>query len=74
MAACEKCWRDAASRERSDTSKTQGEHYRDLIHERQDSPCTPEEQCGELHLIFDWESGPPRCRCGARVEPLESER
>jgi hypothetical protein len=46
MAACEKCWGDAYLRTLSDPSKEQYEHYRDLIAERKDNPCTPEQQAG----------------------------
>lgn len=35
MAACEKCWGDAYVRSLSDTSKTQYEHYKDLVMERE---------------------------------------
>jgi hypothetical protein len=37
--SCEKCWSDAYLRWMSDPSKTQAEHYKDLIDERQDNPC-----------------------------------
>lgn len=47
MGACEKCWSDAYGRMRADTSKTQTEHYMDLLEERKDNPCTPEEQAGK---------------------------
>jgi len=46
MPSCEKCWSDAFTRSRTDTSKCQAEHYQDLINERKDNPCTPEEQAG----------------------------
>ena len=42
--ACEKCWGDAYMRWMSDPSKTQAEHYRDLLDERKDSPCSEDEQ------------------------------
>lgn len=38
MASCEKCWNDAQGR---------AEDYQQLIEERRDNPCTPEEQAGE---------------------------
>ena len=44
MNACEKCWQDAYSRSLWDTSKSQSEHYSDLIRERADNPCSPDEQ------------------------------
>lgn len=47
MSACEKCWGDAYMRMRFvDPSKDQAEHYSDLIRERKDNPCTPEQQAG----------------------------
>jgi len=39
---CEKCWADAYLRQMSDPSKLQVEHYRDLIEERKNNPCVPE--------------------------------
>ena len=38
MASCEKCWSDAHGC---------AEDYQQLIEERRDNPCTPEEQAGE---------------------------
>lgn len=35
--------------------------------------CTPEQQCGEMHLVMDWKDGSRRCRCGKVVE-REAER
>ena len=61
---CEKCWSDAYSRELADTSKSQGEHHQELIRERIDNPCTPEEQCGEMHLVIKWKDGTKHCICG----------
>jgi hypothetical protein len=45
MASCEKCWNDAFSRSMM-SSKDQFECYSDLIKERKNNPCTPEEQAG----------------------------
>ena len=45
MASCEKCWIDAYNRSRC-TGKSQAECYEELIRERNDNPCTPEEQAG----------------------------
>lgn len=46
--ACEKCWGDAYFRYRFvDPGKSQSEHYRELLEERRDKPCTPEEQRGD---------------------------
>lgn len=46
MAACEKCWGDAFDRSRY-TNKDQAECYKELLAERKDDPCTPEEQAGD---------------------------
>jgi hypothetical protein len=47
--SCEKCWKDAYSRVRADTSKSQARHYEALLKERhqQKDICTPEEQAGD---------------------------
>lgn len=47
MASCEKCWGDAYMRVYSNPTKSQEEHYRDLIEERKENQCTPEEQAGK---------------------------
>jgi hypothetical protein len=44
--ACEKCWADAYLRSIIE-GRTQTEHYRELLEERKENPCTPEEQAGE---------------------------
>lgn len=37
---CEQCWSDAYNRHRFvDPSKSQADHYRDLLEERKDNPC-----------------------------------
>jgi len=43
MAACEKCWGDAYLRSKS-SHRSQTECYRELLEERRDNPCSPEEQ------------------------------
>jgi hypothetical protein len=43
---CEKCWGDAYLRSRL-SFKSQAECYTDLLKERINNPCTPEEQAGE---------------------------
>ena len=48
MSSCEKCWYDASLRVRSDYSKTQSEHYYDLLKEREQNPCTPQQQTGQF--------------------------
>ncbi len=62
MAACEKCWADAHPRTLGD-GRSQVEHYWEILKKRKDKPCTPEEQCGELHIVIDG-----KCRCGKVVE------
>lgn len=47
MTMCEKCWSDAYGRAMAHTSKTQTDHYCDLLRERKDNPCTPEQQAGQ---------------------------
>lgn len=47
MTACEKCWGDAFLRTLSHPDKSQYDHYLDLLSERKDNPCTPEQQKGE---------------------------
>lgn len=44
MSQCEKCWGDAYLRWMAEPSKSQAEHYRDLLKERENDPCTPEQQ------------------------------
>jgi len=46
--ACEKCWADAYMRWMSNPEKDQAEHYRELLAERKDHPCTPEQQAGQM--------------------------
>jgi hypothetical protein len=46
VSCCEKCWADAYIRMR-ETGRSQGECYRELLEERKDNPCTPEEQAGQ---------------------------
>ena len=47
---CEKCWSDAYGRMRANPSKSQAEHYHDLLEERKDNPCSPEEQAGHTPI------------------------
>jgi hypothetical protein len=49
MACCEKCWGDAYIRTllNSEGLKTQADHYRDLLEERKDTPCSESEQHGQ---------------------------
>ena len=47
MSTCEKCWADAYGRTTNNPSKSQTEHYHDLMQERKDNPCSPREQAGQ---------------------------
>ena len=46
MSCCEKCWADAYLRMLTNPMKSQSEHYHDLLIEREDNPCSPQEQQG----------------------------
>lgn len=48
MSSCEKCWGDAYMRMLGNGTKSQAEHYHDLLQERKDNPCTPREQAGQF--------------------------
>lgn len=68
MTACERCWAEY-------TRRTWGLHnhgltYADVVREREEEhgPCSPEEQCGEMHLVLDWQDGTRHCRCGKVVK------
>jgi len=45
MTSCEKCWSDARKLARSSGRFTM-EHYVELLDERKDHPCSPQEQAG----------------------------
>ncbi len=65
MPGCEKCWSEAGIRATSGSAwKTKTDHYHDILDEHKAAgvTCTPEEQCGELHVIEL--GGALRCRCG----------
>ena len=51
MAACEKCWADAFHRWMCNPYKSQAEHYKDLLEERKDNPCSEEEQRGKEYIM-----------------------
>jgi len=53
MASCEKCWGDAYTRTHTNPTKSQAEHYQDLINERKENPCTPEQQAGHDATICE---------------------
>ena len=66
MATCEKCWSDA----RTEARLTSGDHvqiYHRLLDERSATPCSPAEQCGDLHIVLEFVDGSRRCRCGKVV-------
>ena len=44
---CLRCWRDAYDGGHYGGCETQAERYGQLLDERKDSPCTPEQQAGE---------------------------
>lgn len=44
---CEKCWDDAYSRMLTNPNKSQYEHYQDMLRERNNNPCTKEQQNGK---------------------------
>ena len=46
MSSCEKCWNDAGRRDMYNPFKSKSEHYQDLLKERENNPCLPEEQAG----------------------------
>ncbi len=56
MSACEKCWNDAYM-QTVGTCKSQTERYRELLEERKNKPCTPEQQSGEYLKQPDTKSG-----------------
>lgn len=62
MAACERCWREFSRRSLTDSRIT----YRDVLREQEATGrvCTPEEQCGDLHIVIKWTDRPDQCRCG----------
>lgn len=66
MAGCERCWSEANRRVHGAYDSVT-EAYHAILAERDAAGivCTPEEQCGELHLLWDKKS----CRCGQRTLP-----
>ncbi len=47
MSCCQKCWRDAHRRIDTDPEGYVAKAYGELVEERKDNPCSPEEQAGE---------------------------
>lgn len=72
---CGRCWADAWSRGRDDTGKSQVEHYRDILSEREDTPCVECPQCHGTGDDGDPDDGPVECeRCrGVGVVRSEGE-
>jgi len=48
VASCEKCWWDAHIRVREGLAPDVATAYHQLLKERKDNPCTPQEQAGEF--------------------------
>jgi len=66
MAACERCWSIYSRRAAWDDDLTYSEVVAE--EERRRGVCSPEEQCGDMHLVLDLKDGSRRCRCGEVVE------
>ena len=64
--SCEKCWRDANARHFCTQSESVTFEYHRFLKEREDNPCTPEEQCGELHSLIHYADGTIHCACGIK--------
>lgn len=70
--ACEKCWADAGARVFINGG-SQADHYIRILHERgENNPCTPEEQCGDLHTVIKWKNRPDSCMCGLKDADLDN--
>lgn len=68
MAACEKCWAEAGRRAAS-SNRPVREFYPLVLMERmvgrpRHHKCTPEEMCGDLHVVGNYHDGTRHCRCG----------
>ena len=48
MPMCEKCWGDAWDGGHFGGCETQTDRYAQLLEERKDSPCSPEQQAGQF--------------------------
>ena len=71
MAACEKCWVEFKRRQWSNPGLTYS-----MVTAENNGRCTPEDMCGDMHLVLPWkDKRPDQCRCGKVVRPLtEKER
>ncbi len=65
MSSCEKCWGDAFRRYVAHPMRSQAEHYRYLLEERNDNPCAPKEQAGQF-----WNE---KNQCDSRLLPEPAE-
>ncbi len=67
MATCEKCWDDAYFLSRV-TGQGQAFEYQNLVAQRGDEPCSPEEQCGKTHRpTVHLPGGRMQCICGKQI-------
>jgi hypothetical protein len=69
---CEKCWSDAGVMAHSG-ARSKTEIYNELMDERRNHPCTPAQQCGEPHRLFNWKDGTRHCVCGINTSKGEGE-
>ncbi len=69
MATCEKCWRDAHLHYLMSVA-FQVDQYHRIVRERESAGiiCTPEEQCGDVHVLCV--DNDTRCRCGLKSVEL----
>jgi len=68
--ACEKCWGDAGARVFINGG-SQNDAYSEILKERAENPCTPKQQCGELHTIIKWAHRADACMCGLKDADLD---
>jgi len=48
MSMCEECWGDAYMGTLAHPTKSQPDHYEELLEERKDNPCSPKQQAGQF--------------------------
>lgn len=72
MPLCEKCFARAGV-EAGYSGKSMVDVYFSIFHGRlknKEPACTPEEQCGDLHVMGEWsdlDGGQRSCACGQRT-------
>lgn len=66
MAACERCWAEYRGLQATGVFSVS---YEEILAYRH-PPCTPEEQCGDLHILCV--DNNTRCRCGKVVAAVTS--